>query len=336
MTAWLSRRRLTKSAIAIGGLGALGGRAHAADKIAYLTPFGYLMGFAPTLYAQVGGYFDKQGLEVDIEGGRGSAMAVQQVVAGNVLVSRTGGTDLIKAVLKEPSIIAFAEIVHSDIFSVISSAAKPIDNPAAMAGRTIGVVWGGGAPENFLDMMLAGAGVPRESVARQQVGNAPSAFELVKLGRIDAFIAASDTVFQLLQSHQPIIAWSTDRHAPAPGQVYIASRSAIDAQADALAGFLRGVQASIGAMLQAPDRAPILAAIEAHYTIAEAASPDKGLAVLNNNLETFYRPVYEDKFASSPERFEAPFALMQRAGIVGPATTPPMFYTDAIRKHAFG
>ena len=36
-------------------------------------------------------------------------MAVQQVVAGNVLLSRTGGTDHIKAYAKDPSIVAIGE-----------------------------------------------------------------------------------------------------------------------------------------------------------------------------------------------------------------------------------
>ena len=62
-------------------------------KVKYLTPFGYLIGFGETMYADTGGFFAKEGLDVDIEGGRGSAMSVQQVMGGNVLLSRTGGTD---------------------------------------------------------------------------------------------------------------------------------------------------------------------------------------------------------------------------------------------------
>ena len=54
-------------------------------KITYLTPFGYLMGFAEAMYADTGGFFKKHGLDVTIEGGKGSAMSVQQVSAGNVL-----------------------------------------------------------------------------------------------------------------------------------------------------------------------------------------------------------------------------------------------------------
>ena len=95
-------------------------------KVKYLTPFGYLIGFGETMYADTGGFFAKEGLDVEIEGGRGSAMSVQQVMGGNVLLSRTGGTDHIKAYAKDSSIVAIGEIFQRDIFHVISHADKPI------------------------------------------------------------------------------------------------------------------------------------------------------------------------------------------------------------------
>src|SRR5262245_61441060 len=175
--------------------------------VRYLTPFGFLIGFSETLYGQAGGFFAKHGLDVIIEGGRGSAMSVQQVIAGNVLLSRTGGSDLIKAYAKDPSVVAIAEIFQRDIFFVISDKDKPVRTPEDMAGKTIGIVSTGGATENILDMMLAVRGVPSAEVRRETVGNAPAAFELVKAGRIDAYIATNDTVF-LLRAERQILAWS--------------------------------------------------------------------------------------------------------------------------------
>ena len=103
------------------------------------------MGFAGPMFAQTGGYFAKHGLDVEIRGGRGSAMAVQQIAAGNVLISRTGGTDMIKAVAKDPNIVAFGEVFQRDIFFVISAADKPLTEPQQFVGKTIGVVSIGGA-----------------------------------------------------------------------------------------------------------------------------------------------------------------------------------------------
>jgi len=45
--------------------------------------------------------------------------------------------------------------------------------------------------------------VPISAVPREVVGNAPGAFEFVKLGRIDAFIATNDTFFALQSDKAP-------------------------------------------------------------------------------------------------------------------------------------
>jgi ABC-type nitrate/sulfonate/bicarbonate transport system substrate-binding protein len=270
MTAsFIARRSLLGAAIPLAAPSLRGASAQALRPVRYLTPFGYIMGFAETLYGQAGGFFAREGLNVQIDGGRGSAMSVQQVVAGNVLLSRTGGTDLIKAYVKEPSVVAIAEVYQRDAFFVISPEGKPIRSPADMAGKTMGIVSTGGATENLLDMMLVARDVPKESVRREQVGNAPSAFELVKRGRVDAFIATNDTVFQLQSDRQAVHAWSTDDVAPCPGQVYITSKAALARETDTLARFLRAVQASLESMsAQKGNLAPVVNAIAAAYDVA--------------------------------------------------------------------
>ena len=224
--------------------------AQAPQKIRYLTPFGFIFGFSEVLYGQTGGFFAKQGLEVEVEGGRGSAMAVQQVTAGNTLISRTGGTDLIKAYAKDPSIVAVGECYQKDIFHVISHRDKPIKSPTDMAGKTIGIVSNGGATENLLDMMLVSQDVPLADVRREVVGNAPTAFEFIKLGRIDAFIATNDTLFALQSDKQPITAFSADNFARSPGQVYMVSKKALQAKTETIAKFMRGGHAAIGDMIE--------------------------------------------------------------------------------------
>ncbi|HVV93357.1 MAG TPA: ABC transporter substrate-binding protein [Hyphomicrobiales bacterium] len=337
----LDRRQLLGGAAALAGatalplLGAGPADAAALQSVRYLTPFGFLMGFAAVLYGETGGFFAKEGLDVVVEGGRGSAMAVQQVTAGNVLLSRTGGTDLIKAYAKDPSIVAIAEIYNRDIFYVISQESKPIASPADMAGKTIGVVSTGGATENLLDMMLAAKDVPASSVKRETVGTAPSAFELVKLGRVAAFIATADTVFQLQTDKAPIHAWSTDDYAPAPGQVYMTSKATLAKDTETLAKFLRAVYASIGDMIAKKDNlGPVIASMTAKYEIPEAKRPDKGLAVLKHALSQTYGPPYADKLASNPKQWQSAYALMVKAKIIQP-TADQNFYDDRARKLAF-
>ena len=305
-------------------------------KIKYLTPFGYIIGFSETMYADTGGFFAKQGLDVEIQGGRGSATSVQQVMANSVLLSRTGGTDHIKAYAKEPSLVAIAEIVQRDIFYVISHADKPLRNAQDFAGKKLGIVSEGGATENLLDMMLAASGVPANAVERQSVGNAPVAFEFVKQGRIAGFIATSDTVFQLQTDKQPVVAWSTDEGAPCPGQVYMTSRATFEKDGELLARFLRGVEACLGAMLAAGDNLePIVTSMTSKYEVSEAKRPDRGIPVLKNSLQHTYVAPSKDKLATSAARWNSAYDLMVKAKII-PALDKRDFYDDRVRKLAFG
>lgn len=287
------------------------------EPVKYLTPFGFLMGFSETMYGDTGGFFRKRGLDLTIEGGKGSAMAVQQISAGNVLISRTGGTDLIKAYAKDPSIVAVGDCYPKDLFFVISHADKAVLKPADMAGKTVGLVSVGGATENILDMMLAQAGVPPGDVKRETVGNAPAAFEFVKAGRVAAFIATGDTVSALNADRQPVKAWSCDDVAPSPGQVYIVSKKGLAAKGETVAKFLQGVEDSVGAMLGMTDLPPIVASMLTKYDVFEAKRADKGVGVLRNTLDN-YKLAHASKFKINPATFDSAYDLMVKAKIIQP------------------
>ena len=307
--------------------------AQAREKLVYLTPFGYLINFVETMYADTGGFFGKAGVDVTITGGRGSAMAVQQVSAGNVLVSRTGGTDLIKAVAKDPNIVAIAEIYQRDLFHFVSAEGKPIRTPEDFAGKTIGLVSNGGASENLLDMMLAKVGIASDSVKRQVTGDNPGAYELVQQGRVDGVFLTQNNVQVLRTDKKPIVSWSTDQFAPAPSQVYITSRKAIAERPAALVGFLKGVHDALGALMNEKDYAKVLDSMLTKYEVAGAKRPDRGLPLIESSIAN-YRPAFRDKLASDGKVWESAFNDMVMAKIVPP--TALTFYTDEIRKRALG
>jgi ABC-type nitrate/sulfonate/bicarbonate transport system substrate-binding protein len=67
---------------AIGALGLEPGHATAADKVTFVTDFGYNGRHAYYFVALDKGYYAKQNLDVDIVRGQGSANAVKQVASG--------------------------------------------------------------------------------------------------------------------------------------------------------------------------------------------------------------------------------------------------------------
>ena len=85
-----SRRQFLAGSAVLGAGMLTGARTLAQQKrtVTFITPFGYLIGYAPTLNAQAGGHFAKEGIELNVLPGKGSAVAVQQVIAGRALYGR--------------------------------------------------------------------------------------------------------------------------------------------------------------------------------------------------------------------------------------------------------
>src|SRR6185369_9802361 len=149
----ISRRHLLAAGSAIVGAGMLPTvvRAQQLRQINFITPLNYLIGYAPSLNAQAGGHFKKEGLDVTILPGKGSAVAVQQVIAGRALYGR--------------------------------------GDPLAMA-KVIGIGDYGSASDNILDMMLALNGSKPDAVRREAIGNSPGGWGLIQQGRVDAHIVS--------------------------------------------------------------------------------------------------------------------------------------------------
>jgi ABC-type nitrate/sulfonate/bicarbonate transport system substrate-binding protein len=148
------RRDVMRGMAALGAGLSLGGAsvpglAQAPDRMTYLTPFGFLIDYAETMYGVSGGFFRKRGLDLTVEGGKGSAAGIQQLIGGNVLVSRTGGTDLLKAYVKDPQLVAISSVYPKDLFWVISQADKPARSVADLQGKTAGVISVGGRPRTY-------------------------------------------------------------------------------------------------------------------------------------------------------------------------------------------
>src|SRR5688572_20080223 len=160
----VTRRRFIVGSAAMAGMIAMPpALAQQLRKINFITPFGYLIGFAPTLNAQAGGHFSREGLDLTVLPGKGSAVAVQQVIAGRAVYGRGDPLAVAKAVAEGAPIVAFATALHRSPIVVYSSPQKPIRNAREMQGRVIGIAAKGSASDNIMDMMFATLGLPLDA-----------------------------------------------------------------------------------------------------------------------------------------------------------------------------
>jgi len=329
-----------RAALALGGAAMLSvtmrdARSQSPRAMTFVTPFSYILAFADVLNAKGGGFFEREGLDVTIQQGRGSAMAVQQIVGGGALLSRTGVGDHIRASSRPggDDLVAVGTISQGSPFYVISAPDKAVRTPADMAGKTIGVLSVGGATEIVLDVMLQAAGVERARVARQVAPNSPAGLQLIAQGRIDAYIVSAGVPVALQAANTPHVSWNTDDVAPIPGQCYIARRSTLAANGDIITRFLRAVKLSLDSMLADTDLSKTLANLRG-FEIAEMRNATTAPLVLRNEMQFWLTAGRENMLRNVPDRWQRGYDLMAAAGFAPAGVKAETLYTNEFVERA--
>lgn len=250
----------------------------------FITAWEILLEQMHELNAIAGGHMKAEGIEVEMTPGRGTSLAIQQVVADQADISRVGALDLIKAsAAQEVELVSVGVSLQEGIFEVVSLDSNPINGPADMRGKVIGVSSLGGGTENILNLMLSNAGVPIEEVERQAVGSSPGNVELLKQGRLDAFLLTVEGSMILRRNNEPVTIWAADKFAPMPGGAIIVRRDFAEANKDSVTAFMRAMYNSAQELLVAdPDM--IISRIEEQFEVSANEERDfrtHALAIYN-------------------------------------------------------
>lgn len=311
-----TRRNIIAGAAAVLALPASMRVAGAAEPMTVLTGFGLLPNFIEIMNAASGGHFARQGLDAKVIGAKGTAQELQLMIAGQAEFGRVAALDQMNAVAKQGvPLVAIATICQGSTFQVISLAEKPVERAEDLKGKTVGIVSVGGSTDIFLDLILAKAGLAKDAVQREAVGDNPGAAELVKRGRIDCFLASLNTVVAIERSGVKITYWSTDRYATMPGQVYLATQAAIDAKPDLVLRFLKAMAASVDELLTQP-LAPIFTRASHDFDIPGLQDMAAAVAVQQATAEQLWlADGRANVLRNMPERWRSGVETMRAAGL---------------------
>lgn len=149
--------------------------------------------FTPEMFAYAGGYFEKHGLDVQLQPVQGTAAAIQTLLGGATPITRASTVDVFPAMEKEQPIVAIGTMAYKSNLRVVSADSAPVESAEAMEGTVMGMGSIGGTSEKMLNLALDTADVPRDSVTRQAVPVTGATFELVKQGQLDGYIVSLDT-----------------------------------------------------------------------------------------------------------------------------------------------
>lgn len=158
------------------------------------------LGYAAEYIADLNGYFNAKDLHVTTQTTRGSAPSIQAVIAKQGMLTSIGSMEMCLHDANEGApLVSIAVREHRAPVALVSSQSNPITKPQDLVGKKIGIPSAGGTSELTLNTLCKKFNIPISQVQRQVTGFSPGTFELIKQGRIDAFIIGATQIGQFQQ-----------------------------------------------------------------------------------------------------------------------------------------
>ncbi len=180
--------------------------ANAADKVTFVTDFGYLGRHAYYFVALDKGYYKQAGLDVDIVRGQGSADAVKQVAANTAQIGFADAASLILAQANDGVPVKMvAEIYDKPPHAIFALKSSGITKPKDLEGRTIADTAASSNPRIFPAYAKA-AGIDPAKVKWIVVSSDAIAATLA-LGRADAvgYYTVSKALLEKATGNKPLV-----------------------------------------------------------------------------------------------------------------------------------
>jgi NitT/TauT family transport system substrate-binding protein len=301
-------------------------------KVVYVPPFTGLLSFAPDYVAKAGGFFEREGLDVAIEGTKGAPQSLQQVLAGQAFISRAGSPEVMKAILNQGApLVVVATICQGSPFCVMSSKSAPIRTPADMKGKTIGVTSKGGTAENLLDTMLIQHNVDPALVKREVIGESPGSFALIEAGRLHAFIAGTSTRVGLENMKASMEWFSVDKFAPLPGQLYSVTRDTLRTDPDTVVRYLRAVKKAVDFIIADESKEKTLDLL-AQFSLPALKNREIAKADIKANTELWLDAGPDQVLRNVPERWQKARDVFAKSGAVKPGPATDLYTNELVNK----
>jgi NitT/TauT family transport system substrate-binding protein len=172
--------------LAVLGSIALAAPAAAADKVTLMLNW-YVYGeHAPFYYGKEKGFYAEQGIDLDIQEGRGSGVTAQAVAAGTAEFGYVDVPTMMKANMKGAPIIAVGVLLQTTPMSVMGFKEKNIRKPEDIKGKTVAMTPGDSLSQIW-PLFLEKTGL-KEGDFKVVSGNAQTKLNAVINGRADVLL----------------------------------------------------------------------------------------------------------------------------------------------------
>lgn len=332
----MERRHFLKTGLvaSAAGLGLTPVLAQSNDgSLIYMTPNTLTLAYAPELYADVSGKFEKNGVKVRLEVGRSAAQPLQLVTGNQVHIGRTAGSTYMAARAQgNTDVIAIGTIAQTSPFFLVSSAKAPIRSGKDMEGKIIGLPSFGGTAEGGLNLMLEKAGVAPTGIRRERVAYNPSTFGLIEAGRLHGFFANTSAVARMKGEKLLIHVLPVDDGLP--GNVYVAREENLKTHRKGYVAFTKSIIEATRELAAMGDKdlAGAIALIGKKHAVPGIDNVEVSIDDIKTTSALWTTHGIGNVVRNDPRQWEEAKGLLEKSGAIV-ASTRSMF-TNSIWEEA--
>jgi NitT/TauT family transport system substrate-binding protein len=140
------------------------GPSRAADKAVLLLNWYLYSEHAPFFLGKERGYFEKEGIDLDIQEGRGSVPTVQAVAAGTATFGYADIASILKAADKGAPVLVVGVLLQRSPMAFISLAEKNVRTPQDLRGKSLALTPGDSLSQ-ILPIVLGKVGIKESDLA---------------------------------------------------------------------------------------------------------------------------------------------------------------------------
>ena len=179
-------RRFIVFAIVAGAFFTASAFGQGKEKVVLLLNWYTYSEHAPLYLGKERGYFDQEGIDLDIQEGRGSGTTVQAVAAGTATFGYADIATMIKAASKGAPVTAVGVALQTSPMSVMGFADKNIRKPEDIKGKIVAIT-PGDSMSQIWPLFLKKTGL-KETDFRQVAGDAQTKLNAVMNGQADLLL----------------------------------------------------------------------------------------------------------------------------------------------------
>jgi NitT/TauT family transport system substrate-binding protein len=312
------------SGVVLSGCGGAQSSSGGMDKVTFLNvlPLESLT-FTPELIADTHGFFREQRLQADFQVTRGSPQAIQLILSGNAPLTRIGDIETMQAIAeKNAPLVNLGTLMKEAPLRFVSSRNAPLVRPQDFVGKTIGTPSAGGTSETTMNLMLAAAGVDYHSVPRQVVGLAPGVFNLVKSGRIAAYLVSLDTAIELQRQEPEAVVFDPGSVVTSGAQLYATSRPTLEKQRDLIQRYMRAIKSAVDFVIADESLDETLRLMRSKYHFQTLDNTDVAKNALREYVKLYTADGKDNVLKTKPERWQRSYEEMTTADVVKKGLQP--------------